>query len=184
VTANNLGLLDDAGTAFEAVLQGVKPARLSDASSCADWSVRDLISHVVSGNLTFAGMVTGAAPAGGDVLGDDPVAAFRASLETLKEVFAGEGVMDQVFQTPIGERPAARLVTTRAIEMGIHGWDLARSTGQVIDLPESVVEAGLAQLRMMLSGDRAGMPFGAEQPVPEGAPGADRLAAYAGRVVA
>lgn len=184
VTANNLGLLDDAGAAFEAVLQGVTPGQLDEASSCDGWSVRDLIAHVVSGNAMFTAMVSGEPPAGGDALGDDPAEAFRASLKKLRDAFSAEGVMDKVFQTPMGERPAPRLVTTRVIEMSVHGWDLARSTGQSIDLPEPVVEAGLAQLRMMLSGDRAGMPFGAEQQAPEGASAADRLAAFAGRKVA
>lgn len=147
--------------------------------------MRELISHVVSGNLMFTNLVTGAgAPAGGDPLGDDAVEAFRSSLGKLRDAFSAEGVMDRTFQTPMGERPAARLVTTRLAEMSIHGWDLARSTGQVIDLPEPVVEAALAQLGMMLSGDRTGMPFDAERQAPEGAPHADRLAAFAGREVA
>ncbi len=163
----------------------MEPGRLAEASSCDGWTVRELIAHVVSGNLMFTAMVSGGgAPAGGDVLGDDPVQAFRDSLAGLKEAFAADGVMDKVFQTPMGERPAPRLVTTRVIEMSVHGWDLADSTGQTIELTEPVVEAAEAQLRMMLPGDRAGLPFGAEQTAPEGASPADRLAAFAGRKVA
>jgi uncharacterized protein (TIGR03086 family) len=184
VTANNLALLEEAGAAFETVLQGVEPGRLGEASSCDGWSVRELIAHVVSGNLMFAAMVNGTPPrTGDDVLGDDPAEAFRASLKNLKDAFSAEGVMDRVFQTPMGERPAPRLVTTRVIELSVHGWDLARSTGQRIELSEPVVDAALAQLRMMLSGDRSGLPFGPEQQVSQAASPADRLAAYAGRAV-
>ncbi|MDN3259871.1 TIGR03086 family metal-binding protein [Streptomyces sp. CSDS2] len=177
-------MLDEAGAAFATVLEAVGPDRLAEPSTCDGWTVRELIAHVVSGNLMFAAMVSGTAPRpADDVLGDDPAGAFRASLKDLKEAFSDEGVMDRVFQTPMGERPAPRLVTTRVIEMGVHGWDLARSTGQRIELPEPVVDAALAQLRMMLSGDRSGLPFGSErQPGPDASP-ADRLAAYAGRQV-
>jgi uncharacterized protein (TIGR03086 family) len=187
VTANNLELLDEAGAAFAAVLQEVGPDQLAAASSCDGWTVRELIAHVVSGNLMFTALVTGeGGPGGGDVLGDDPVRAFADSLKKLKDAFAADGVMDKVFQTPMGERPAPRLVTTRVVELSVHGWDLADSTGGTIELSEPVVEAALGQLRMMLSGagDRAGLPFGAEQQAAEGASPADRLAAYAGRKAA
>jgi uncharacterized protein (TIGR03086 family) len=185
VTVGDLGLLDEAGAAFVAVLQGVEPGRLDEASSCDGWSVRELIAHVVAGNLMYAAIVGGSgAPADGDVLGGDPVRAFRDSLNELKQAFSADGVMDKMFQTPRGERPAPRLVTRRAIEMSVHGWDLADSIGRRIELTEPLVEASLEMLRMMLSGGRAGLPFNSEQSAPEGASPADRLAAYAGRKVA
>ncbi|MBV2156586.1 TIGR03086 family metal-binding protein [Kitasatospora sp. SUK 42] len=184
MTANDLELLNVAGAAFEAVLKEVKQPQLTEPSTCDGWSVRELVAHVVSGNLMFVRLVTGADVAPGeDVLGDDPVRAFRESQDGLWRAFSGEGVLERVFQTPMGERPASRLVAVRVVELGLHGWDLARSTGQAIDLPEPVMTAALAQLRMMLPDDRSGLPFGVEREAPEGASAADRLAAFAGRVV-
>ena len=183
MTANDLRLLEEAGAAFAAVLQGVKPGQMSEASSCAGWSVKDLTDHVISGNLRFASLVSGASPTP-DGPDDDPTTAFRASMRTLTEAFSADGVLDRTFQTPMGERSAPRLVATRIVEMSVHGWDLARSTEQVIDLPGPVADAGLAQLQSMLpSGERSGLPFGSEQQAPEGASPADRLAAFAGRKV-
>jgi hypothetical protein len=50
-------------------------------------------------------------------------------------------------------------------------------------LDPELAEWGLRSLRDAVPADRAGSPFGTEQPAPEGATAADRLAAFAGRAV-
>jgi uncharacterized protein (TIGR03086 family) len=67
-------------------------------------------------------------------------------------------------------------------ELLIHGWDLARATGQPADLPEDLAEGALSMWRTRLADrPREGMPFAAPQPVADDAPAIDRLAAYLGR---
>jgi uncharacterized protein (TIGR03086 family) len=183
VTANDFALLEDTGTAFAAVLKGVTPQQLGEASACAGWSTKELADHVISGNLRFAGLVGGTPPAA-DSPPDDLGTAFATSLQTLAEAFAADGALERPFQTPMGERAGRQLLAIRIVEMSVHGWDLARSTGQAIELPATVVEAALTQLRTMLpEGERTGLPYGSEQPTPAGASDADRLAAFAGRKV-
>ncbi|MDP9370240.1 MAG: hypothetical protein M3Q03_18535 [Chloroflexota bacterium] len=70
-------------------------------------------------------------------------------------------------------------------ELLIHGWDLARATGQRTDLAPDLAERSLGSWRAWF-GDRprgASGLFDPEQPVPEGAGAADRLAAFLGRRV-
>ncbi|MBO0514505.1 TIGR03086 family metal-binding protein [Streptomyces beijiangensis] len=186
MTDKRLEQFDQAGAAIESVLAEVKTAQLDQPTPCTDWSVRQLANHVVTGNLMFTGMITGGAPAdgGADHVGDDPLGAFQKTFALLRAAFAADGVLERTFPTPMGERPAARLVTTRVVEMSLHGWDLAKATGQVIDLPPAVVETALGALSAMLPADRSGMPFGSEQQVPADTSPADRLAAFAGRHIA
>ncbi|MFE1886711.1 TIGR03086 family metal-binding protein [Streptomyces diastatochromogenes] len=181
MTDKVLEQFDQAATALEGVLAGIKPLQLDDPTPCPEWSVRELVNHVVGGNLMFAGIVSGNGPAAPQDHGDDLLGAFRSSFSTLREAFAADGVLERTFQTPMGERPATRLVTIRVIEMGLHGWDLAKATGQSFALPEEVVDAALNQLKAMLPADRQGLPYGNEQPAAPDASPTDRLAAFAGR---
>lgn len=183
MTDKALEQFDQAAAALEGVLAGIKPLQLDDPTPCPEWSVRELANHVVGGNFMFAGIVTGSGPVAAEDHGDDLLAAFRSSYTALRAAFAADGVLERTFQTPMGERPATRLVTTRVIEMGLHGWDLAKATGQSYDLPQDVIDAARNQLQMMLPEDRQGLPFGNEQPAAPDASPTDRLAAFAGRTV-
>jgi hypothetical protein len=159
-------LFRQAGEMTAAVIAGIDPGRLGDPTPCAGWDVRALISHLASGNLRFAAMITGEPGPGreDDVLGDDPLAAFRGSVARLGAAFAADGVMDQVFPTPVGEGPGRMLAGMR-------------------DLDPAVVEFASAVLHGMPVPRGGPAPFAAEQQAPEGAPAADRLAAFAGRQV-
>ena len=83
----------------------------------------------------------------------------------------------------MGERPGGRLMAIRVLELSVHGWDLAKATGQSFELPEAIVETSFQVLRATLPEDRNGLPYGPEQQAgPEASP-TQRLAAFAGRTV-
>jgi uncharacterized protein (TIGR03086 family) len=65
----------------------------------------------------------------------------------------------------------------------MHCWDLAKATGQQADLDPRLAEHALAWSHGMLRPEfrGPGKAFGAEVPVPEGAPAYDRLAGWFGR---
>jgi uncharacterized protein (TIGR03086 family) len=75
------------------------------------------------------------------------------------------------------------LVEMRTTEMLVHGWDVAKATGQSTDLDPELAEARIDSFRKMRAAGRGRGMFDDEKPVPPGAPAADRLAAAAGRVV-
>jgi uncharacterized protein (TIGR03086 family) len=120
-----------------------------------------------------------------DRLGDDPLAAYRASGAALVEGFSLPGVFDRIFQVPAGTVPGVAMLHLRITEFLVHGWDLARAIGQPARLPADLAEGELAFARSRQAPDvpRTGRPFGPIQPVPDDAPAIDRLAAYLGRPV-
>jgi uncharacterized protein (TIGR03086 family) len=73
----------------------------------------------------------------------------------------------------------------RITELLVHGWDLARATGQPAHLPDDLAEEELAFARGPHAPDvpRTGHPFGPVQPCPDDTPAIDRLAAYLGRPI-
>ncbi|MFC5180570.1 TIGR03086 family metal-binding protein [Actinomadura harenae] len=82
--------------------------------------------------------------------------------------------------------PSAVLARVALDELILHGWDLARATGQPYDVPADEAEICLA----LLAGQPApsedgprppGGAFGPPVPVPDDAPALDRLVARSGR---
>jgi uncharacterized protein (TIGR03086 family) len=185
MTENPLVKFDRAAAVADSVIAAVRPDQLGDPTPCTEWSVRQLINHLVTGNLMFAGMVTGGPrpDRNQDQLGDDPLGAFRSTASDLRAAFSAEGALDGTYPTPFGESPGAVLVNMRVVEMSVHSWDIAKATGQSTDLDPQLAEWGLRSLRNALPADRAGSPFGTEQPASGAVTAADRLAAFAGRAV-
>jgi uncharacterized protein (TIGR03086 family) len=178
------GQLAEALHATDALVAGVRADQWAAPTRCPGWSVRDLLDHLVGGNEHLAAVLRGRTPpGGGDHLGDDPVAAYRRSGKALLAAFSAPSVWDQVVTVPAGTVPAPVTLHLRLTELLVHGWDLARATGQpTTGLPEKLAEQELAFSRVQLERlppDRS--PFAPPQPVEEGVPAIDRLAALLGR---
>jgi len=86
--------------ATRVLVAGVGDGQWSDISDCDDWTVRELVNHVVSGNWWAEALAGGKTIAevgdelDGDLLGDDPVAAYDASAAVAAAVFRVPGAMD------------------------------------------------------------------------------------------
>jgi uncharacterized protein (TIGR03086 family) len=78
------------------------------------------------------------------------------------------------------EVPASFAPTVLAIELLLHGWDLAQTSGQQVAVSDEVVSyvAGLAE--HIIPPGRGG-PFADELAPAEGAGALERFAAYSGR---
>ena len=99
-------------------------------------TVRDLVNHVVSGNFWVDELMAGKTieevgdRLDGDVLGEDPVAAYDASAQVAAAAFKAEGAMERPAAVSYGPVPGEVYCGHRFIDVLIHGWDLAASTGQ------------------------------------------------------
>lgn len=174
-----------AAAAAEAVIAGVKPDQLGDPTPCPEWTVRQLINHLVGGTAAFIAMMSGTGPVDrqADHLGTDPARAFRSTVDRLRSLFAAPGALEREVASPFGHRPASILVHMRVAEMMVHGWDVARATGQPTDLDPELAGVVLESFRSLRASGAGGDMFGPPQPAPEGATVADQLAALTGRPV-
>lgn len=172
-----------AGVEVGALIARVGPGQWSDPTPCTEWSVRDLVQHLVGLNLVFAAMLQGQPPPerGADVLGADPVEAYRESNAMLHKAFAQPGVLEREYRGPLGVATGEQRLQIRLADLIAHGWDLARATGRQLRIPEELAERSLELMRVsMATQSRAGR-FDEPQPVDEDAPALDRLAAFLGR---
>jgi uncharacterized protein (TIGR03086 family) len=185
--ADSLDQLTRAFDATERLVAGVRGDQWTEQTGCPGWSVRDLLGHVVAGQFAFAAILTRENPPDNtaEPLGADPTAAYRDSGEALRTAFSRPGVLDEVFTVPAGTVPGVVALHLRLTELLVHGWDLARATGQsTTGLPADLAEQERAFSRVQiekLPPDRR--PFAPPQPVADDAPAIDRLAALLGRPV-
>lgn len=170
------------------LVDAVRDDQWASPTGCSGWSVRDLLNHLVGGNRIVAAALTGQAPPdqAADHLGDEPVDAYVRSGEAMRAAFAQPGVMDQMVTVPAGNVPGVVALHLRLTEYLVHGWDLARATGQSTGgLPADLAEQELAFSRAQLGKLAPGsVPFAPPQPIDDDAPAVDRLAALLGRPAA
>ena len=98
--------------------------------------------------------------------------------------FREPGALDRIVTVPFGTVPGMVALHLRITEFLVHGWDLARATGQPVIAPDDLAAQELAFSRSMLAKippDRR--PFAPPQPVAGLAPAIDQLAACLGRDV-
>ena len=106
----------------------------SDPTPCADWSVRELVNHVVYENKWAIPLFAGSTVADvgdqfeGDLLGDDPTGASLAAAEEALAAAATRIPQGGTVALSFGDTPVDEYVTQIAADHLVHGWDLAAAT--------------------------------------------------------
>src|SRR6516162_6127051 len=183
VTVDPLIAHQRAQDAFAGVLANVSSEQFGAPTPCSEWTIRDLIEHVIGGN-EHVGIWSGSTdePAARP---DDIVAAHRDAAAAAHEVFARPDGMSTMFKLPFAEIPGQIFIGMRTSDVLTHAWDLAAATGQSTDLDPELATELLAAVRAFVGPQfrGPGMPFGDEQPCSSERAPADQLAAFLGRKV-
>jgi uncharacterized protein (TIGR03086 family) len=170
--------LDLYGRASEWTLDKVAGAaqQMEAGTPCEAWTVRELMNHMLQTQRYFVGSARGedVSPPAGDppkLLGDDPVVDFRRARDETMATFGQDGVIEKTGPT-IGIAFADQL---------LHGWDLARATGQDTTMPEGLAGAAYQMIHGRFTDEQRKGVFKPEVAVGPEASDQDRLLAYAGR---
>ena len=173
------------------IVTNVEPAQLGDPTPCASWDVRTLVNHVVSGSHWFAAsMSAGASPEvdsseDTDYTAGDVLAAYDKGIAASLAAFGAPGALERTVKLPFGELPGPMFMGLATTDTFVHGWDLARATGQPADLDSDLAEQLLSHARATMRDEFRGAdgvaPFGPPVDVPRSAPAADQLAGFLGR---
>ena len=135
---------------------------------CEGWTVRELVNHIVAGNLWAAQLGCGRTIADvgsdldGDVLGSDPVAAYDLSAEAAATIFEMPGALDAPCAVSYGPVPGSMYAGHRLIDVLIHGWDVASATGQPTRIDPALIDACWDVVRPQLSLLQGSGAFGVE----------------------
>jgi uncharacterized protein (TIGR03086 family) len=169
------------------IVAGIRSDQWHDDTPCEGWDVRYLANHVVSGNLWVGELMSGKTIADvgdrldGDVLGDTPAEAYRQSAAVATAAFAGPGAMQAPAAVSYGPVPGEVYAGHRFIDVLIHGWDLAKATGQDTRLDPALVQGCLAVYEPQAALLKQSGAFGDDVTVAADADPQTRLLAMLGR---
>lgn len=167
--------------AFAEKIAAVPPDCWTAPTPCTDWSVRDLVRHVAETPGMFLGLVDRELRPGPNV-DDDALRAFTWVRDQVQADLDDPARAEAQFDGYFGRTTFAQAIDRFVcFDLAIHGWDLARATGQ----DERIDPAELARLwkSVELFGD-AIRSEGTCGPAVDPPPGADeqtRLLAHLGR---
>jgi uncharacterized protein (TIGR03086 family) len=178
---------EPAARALRQVALAVADVRLTDPTPCERWAVGDLLDHIMGLTVAFRATAEKApAPAGrGDPsranLDPDWRSRLPAQLDELIAAWRKPGAWTGQAAAGGVELPAQIMGVFALNELVVHGWDLARATGQPYqpDRPTLEVVHGLVEQQASAEGT-PGL-FGPSIPVPADASLLDRVIGLTGR---
>ena len=171
-------LLDSYAAGSQWTLDLVKGAtgHLDAPTPCDEWNVRTLLNHVLETQRYFAGSARGEkvsppGPTPPDLLSEDPVADFAAARADVLETYGQPGVVEKTGPS-LGIAVADQL---------LHGWDLAKATGQDAEMPDGLAETAYSAIHGLFTDDQRQGVFKPAVEVDPDASAQDRLLGYTGR---
>jgi uncharacterized protein (TIGR03086 family) len=180
-------LLEESIASTGKVVAGVRPDQLGDSTPCAQWDVRMLLNHVigVAGAFSHVGEGTPINPPDPSVdtfEGNGYAEAYDSATARLLDAWRRPAALDTTVVLRIGELPGTAAASINFVDVLVHGWDLARATGQDVVLPPHLAEPALQFSRGLVNDQlRHAGAFGPEISVAENAAVGDRLVAFLGR---
>lgn len=167
---------------FDRVVATIPADRWDAPSPCDDWTVADVVAHVATTQNEFLerqSLPTGTAPEGAS-----PAEQWRAASAAMQAAVDDPAVAATSYDGYFGPTTIAETVDTfYAMDLAVHGWDVARGAG-LADLealhPDDLAHA---QAKLSVVGDTVRMAgiFGEPVPVPDDASDQDRFLAWTGR---
>ncbi|MFF2186907.1 TIGR03086 family metal-binding protein [Streptomyces sp. NPDC058155] len=165
----------------------VPAGRLPDRTPSADWDVRTLANHLVlytSHGLEHRALRTempGTLTARDFTSDADWPERYRVALDRAVAAWADPAVWEGEIGEGPGATPAVSVGTLMTLEMALHGWELARATGQEFRLSEETAAFVLGVVDEYAEMYRKYDGFADPVPLPATAGTFDRALATSGR---
>jgi uncharacterized protein (TIGR03086 family) len=173
----------------EPIVKAVTAEQFHLPTPCSEWDVRQVLNHLLGTCLLGAGLLGDTKPSvdvmpgqvpSVDLVGDDPAAAYGEAVEKLLAA-ADDAAWSRPHRTPLGEMPGAALGGFTTLDILVHGWDLAKATGQDHTLDPDLAVDVLGFARQAITEQMRGARIGPEIAVDGAATPTDRLVAFLGR---
>lgn len=165
------------------VIGGVTPAQLDRPTPCAEWNVRQLLTHTVGVVANIGHGVKGEETR--DIMSFPLAAApgpqFNEIAADTLAAWKARG-LDGETNIGAGPMPASAAIGINLLDTLTHAWDIARATGQPEELPEPATTMVLGICKGFITDElRQFAGFAAAIEPPAGASTTQQLVAFLGR---
>jgi uncharacterized protein (TIGR03086 family) len=170
-----------------AYIDGVRADQWHAPTPCSEWDVKQVANHIIGENLWAGELYQGKTIAevgsklDGDLTEGDPPAAYRKSMKVASEVVTAPGAMEATCHLSFGDHSGSDYGAQLFMDALIHGWDVAKATGQGTRLDAQLVEACLPIAQQIATQFRSAGVFGEDLPVSTDADPQTKLLAILGR---
>ena len=186
-TATQGELYVKAMSATRAYIDAVRDDQWHAPTPCSEWDVRQIADHLIGENLWAGELYQGKTIAevgsklDGDLAGPDPAAAYRHSVDLACTAVLSTGAMESTCHLSFGDYSGSDYAAQLFMDTLIHGWDIAKATGQDARLDSELVEVCLPIAEQLTNQFRSAGVFGDNLAVSPGADPQTRLLALVGR---
>lgn len=168
---------------FTALVSSADPASWDNPAPVDGWTARDVVGHLVEWFPGFLASGAGISLPSGPNVQDDPVAAWTVHADAVQALLDDPATPSKVLSNPhLGDVPLDQAVSQfYSADVFMHTWDLARSTGQPIELDEERCATMLAGMQPIDELLRQSGQYGPKVDVPADASAMDQLMGFIGR---
>ena len=172
------------------IVKQIRPDQLTATTPCSEWDVKELLNHIIGTLWLCQALFADEVPSGEegpkglparDLAGDDPSAAYAEAAAAALASAGREGALTSPHQTPLGEMPGPALAGFTTLDVLVHGWDLAKATGQCTDLDPELAEHVFGFAGQAFTEETRQFRIGPAVPIADDASVVDRLVACLGR---
>lgn len=159
-------------------LSHVEEQLLDRRTPCAEWTLRDLVKHLIGAIEMFASAA--GAPTAGERRQGTTVEVFDAAAQ--RNLAAWDALTDPEapLHLPFGTFPAHRVAAINQLDSLVHGWDVAAALELPYVLPDELAEAALPTAEWRCRQQPPSPVWGPELPAQGNSP-QERLLALTGR---
>jgi uncharacterized protein (TIGR03086 family) len=186
---DQLGLFLAGQAAFSVRVADVGSGQWDDPTPDRDWTVADLVDHLIDEQRWVAPLMSGAsveeaqktveALANSAAAGDRD-AAWQEAASLAAAAFAAEGALERSVALSRGPTPAREYLNEMIFDLCVHSWDLGAAIESPHRLPEDLVAVTYEAVQSFGDLSSTGL-FDSAVEVPADAPLVDRLVAFTGR---
>jgi uncharacterized protein (TIGR03086 family) len=173
-------LIAEAAPPTIVVVRAIRPDQLTAPTPCRDFDVRGLIDHMLQWGPA---LVRASGTTAADIPPDgDPRDRLERQIDQLAVAWSTPNAWRGMASMGGPQEMPAQMIGAMALgEIVVHGWDLARATGQEIAWDPKLLDFLHGEVAKTAGMGREVQAYGHEVPVPETATALDRMLGLTGR---